>query len=213
MPGDLELELKYRADGEESLRALTAIDRLGAVELGAPRPVDEVDRYLDTPSGDLSRARWACRLRTRERRTIVSLKGPAQHEPGDALHRRPEVEGPAGSGLDPAAWPDSPARDLLMRLSGGAQPLAERVALQQRRTEREARLGGRRVGTLSLDVVSVRHRDRPLGVLHLVELELAGHAEPLAGALSAELAARPGLRADPHSKLEHALALLDAVRP
>lgn len=213
MPGELELELKYRADGEESLRALAVIARLGEAELGPPRAVDEVDRYLDTPSGDLSRARWACRLRTREGRTIVSLKGPAQHAPGDALHRRPEVEGPAGSGLDPAAWPDSPARDLLMRLSGGARPLAERVVLQQRRTEREARLGGRPLGTLSLDVVSVRHADGPLGVLHLVELELAAHAEPVADALAAALAARQGLQADPHSKLEHALALLDAVRP
>ena len=59
--------------------------------------VDEVDRYLDTVDLRLATARWACRLRTREGRTIVSLKGPCGTCSGDALHLRGEVEGPASA--------------------------------------------------------------------------------------------------------------------
>ncbi len=208
--GRIEAELKFWAEDDRPLRALAIAVWLGPAQLGTPRVVDEVDRYLDTADGRLAAARWACRLRSREGRTIVSLKGPAEHEPGDLLHRRPELEGPAGDGLSPMAWPPSPARDQLVGLTGGA-PLAERFTLQQERTERGVTLDGARAGLLSLDRGTILLRGVEVGRLAVVELELDPAALEVGvdhRPLAAALAATPGLVADPSSKLERALALL-----
>jgi inorganic triphosphatase YgiF len=210
--GRIEAELKFWAEDERPLRGLATVTGLGPAQLSPARIVDEVDRYLDTADLRLAAARWACRLRSREGRTLVSLKGPAEHEPGDPLHRRPEVEGPVGPGLLPQTWPPSPARDQLLTLTGGV-PLVERFRLKQERTERAVVLHGVRVGLLSLDRGTVLQRGVVLGRLAVVELELDPSAlesgidhAPLAEAL----AAVPGLVADPSSKLERALALLTA---
>jgi inorganic triphosphatase YgiF len=210
-----EVEAKLLADGPGPLAALAALDRVDGVRLGPPRTVDEVDRYLDTAGGRLSAALWACRLRRREGVVRVSLKGPPEGVAGSAVHRRPELEGPATESLDPATWPDSAARRFLDELRG-EEPLVERLLLVQRRTERAVLLdGGTTLGTLSLDEVSIGSGERRAGDLYAVELELASDAGDAATVtlerLAAILAARPGLRADPRSKLEHALAALAAL--
>jgi inorganic triphosphatase YgiF len=212
MDATIEVELKLRSETEEPLRALALTARLGPATLGPASEAVELDRYLDTVDGRLAAAGWACRLRSRHGTTIVSLKGPPQHDHGDSLHRRPEVEGPASTDLAPDRWPSSPAREQLLELSGGGT-LVERLALRQRRTEREAHIDGQRVGTLSLDRVQVEHRGATLGGFVAVELELDGVAlgngfdpAPLADAL---LTTR-GLVHEPHTKLERALALLDS---
>lgn len=209
----IESELKLRADGDAPLTELAVRETLGPALLGRPHTVDELDRYLDTAGLRLASLGWACRLRTREGGTTLSLKGPAEHAAGAALHRRPELNGPATPGTDPADWPPSEARARLLAMAG-AEPLVERFALAQERTEREVRWGGERAGTLSLDRVHVLHREVELGRLHLVELELdpvaavAGlDAEPLSLALQ-EIT---GLRLDPMSKLEHALEMIGAA--
>jgi inorganic triphosphatase YgiF len=205
----VEVELKLSASGAGPLEWLASVERLGKARLGPATTIDELDRYLDTPDRRLASARWACRLRTRGDRTIVSLKGPAEPGSGGALHRRPEVEGPATAEPDPPAWPPSEARDFVDELRAG-QPLAERLALAQRRTERAVLIDGARLGTLSLDRVRVLHDGAPLGELHVAELELtAGANEAQLGELAAALAAVEGLRPDPTTKLERALALLD----
>lgn len=204
-----EIEAKFLANGPEPLDELAATRTLGRASLGAPREVDEVDRYLDTADHRLARELWACRLRERDGASLVSLKGPRQAGDGAWLHRRAELEGPAGPSLDPSSWPPSEARALLDRLRAGL-PLVERFSLVQRRTERAVMLDGREVGTLSLDRVTVRAPDgRPAGELQAVELELGpdGRHEALEE-LAAELARRPGLRPDPRAKLEHAIDLL-----
>jgi inorganic triphosphatase YgiF len=213
MAATIEVELKLSAD-EAALRSLAAAEGMGPARLGPTRQVEELDIYLDTPDLRLAAARWACRLRTRDGRRTVSLKGPAEHLPGEALHRRPEVEGPGpGPGdetADPLRWPPSPARDLGLRLSGGA-PLEERLALRQRRTERDVLVDGRRVALLSLDRVSVERRGARLGELRVVEVEVVGEAAPGAWLrqVADALAARPGLRPEPMSKLERALELAE----
>lgn len=205
----VEVELKYAAD-PPALEVLAAIERLGPAEVGPAILNDETDRYLDTADGRLAAAAWACRLRTRRvegvARTFVSLKGPAEAVAG-AMHRRPELEGPATGDPDPDAWPPSAARELLASLAAGA-PLAEGVVLEQRRRERPVRLAGRTIATLSLDEARILHAGEPLGNLRVVELELAdGSAAPVEE-LAAALERVPGLHADPRSKLEHALALV-----
>jgi inorganic triphosphatase YgiF len=202
----VEIEAKFRAAGTGPLRALERIDRLGPATLGALEEVDEIDRYLDTDDERLASARWACRLRERRGTVRLSLKGPpeptATGVDTTALHRRPEVEGPAGPGLVPGDWPSSAARVLLERLSGGAA-LSEWVRLVQRRGERPVVLEGVRIGTLSLDDVRVVHGDRERDRLYVVELELADGLTPPVAVLDA-LAATDGLRGEPLTKLEHA---------
>lgn len=204
MTHPIELELKYRADGPAPMAALAAAERLGDARLGPVSVSDELDRYLDTADLRLAAARWACRLRTRHGRTVVSLKGPAE-QAGGALHRRPEVEGPAEPGRDPRAWPPSPARDLLARLSGEGE-LLERFVLAQRRSERGVTVRGRLVGLLSIDESTVLHRGRERGRLLTVELELRDDAAAVE--LAAALDGIAGLRPEPHTKLEHALAMI-----
>jgi inorganic triphosphatase YgiF len=213
----LEVEARFRADDRGSLGTLATTPTLGQAELGPAEVVDELDRYLDTDDGRLATARWACRLRTRHGMTRLSLKGPAAGDTGAAwLHRRPEMEGPATDALDPAAWPPSEARDRLAELAGD-RPLHERFRLAQRRTERAVALGGRALGTLTLDAVRFLGPDgRDLGTLDTVELELAmdddgrprAAAETALGRLADALAALPGLVPEPRTKLEHALARL-----
>ncbi|MEO8639734.1 MAG: CYTH domain-containing protein [Chloroflexota bacterium] len=206
----VEAELKYTALTERPLEELASAEVLGPARLGLARTVAEVDRYVDTPDLRLAAARWACRLRSRDGRTIVSLKGPAEHAAGDLLHRRAEVEGPADPDLEPPAWPPSPARDLLLAMTAGAA-LVERFSLEQERTERAVSVEGTRIGELSLDRVRVVHDGIEIGRMAVVELEL----DPGALAtgfehvpLSVALSAVDDLVPDPASKLERALAML-----
>ena len=99
----VEAELKYTAADERPLRELAT--RRGA-RPGAPRR-----RAAPSPSWTDTSTPPTCawrRLAGRAGcgratgRTIVSLKGPAEHAAGDVLHRRPEVEGPADAEPGPA---------------------------------------------------------------------------------------------------------------
>jgi inorganic triphosphatase YgiF len=206
-----EVEAKFRADGPAPLVQLLDAERLGEALLGPAVAVDELDRYLDTAAGALSLARWACRLRSRDGATRISLKGPPTAGTGGWLHLRREVEGPATDDLDPASWPESPARRLLLDLSGGA-PLFECLRLAQHRTERAVTVDGRPIGTLTLDRVGIGTVDGEHGQLHVVELELAATGSEdraILDRLGAALAALPGLSPDAETKLEHAMALLE----
>lgn len=211
MPDDLEVELKFLAETDAPLRALEGAQRLGSAHLGQPDTFDELDRYLDTGDGRLAAEGWACRLRLRHGEWLVSLKGArrAAARPDSVLHHRPELEGPASDQLDPAGWPASRARELLLAVAAG-RPLAERLRLAQVRTEREVGVQGRPAGTLSLDRVTVLRDARQLGDLRAVELELHNADEALAEPLAEALRAIPGLVPDQLSKLEHALRMLES---
>ena len=212
-----EVESKFRAADRRTLQRLATVDRLGPARLGPASVAEEADRYLDTPEGLLAAAGWACRLRTRAGRTIVSLKGTAASKVGDlsGVHRRPEVEGPATAAIEPGTWPASAARDLLLELTRGV-PLEQRLRLDQRRTERVVALGGDEVATLSLDEVHVFDREGgSAGWLLIVELEHPDGApdrEPALAPVASALRAEPGLVPDPLTKLEHATRLIAESR-
>ncbi len=205
----IEVELKFSADGPAPLKRLAIAPRLGPATLGPATRAEELDRYLDTADGRLAAALWACRLRSRGDATKVSLKGAAEASSGTgALHRRPELEGPATATLDVTAWPPSAARDHLDALRAGGQ-LVERLSLAQDRTERPVLVDGVRIGTLSLDDVRVQHDGATMGRLWIVELELLPAADEVAlGALAAALDGVAGLSPDPTTKLERALDIL-----
>jgi inorganic triphosphatase YgiF len=210
-----EIEARFAAPDDAPLDLLASVDHLGPARLGPMRVVDEIDRYLDTPDGRFAAAAWACRLRSRGGRWIVSLKGPPAPT-GDGvpwLHERPEVEGPATEEPDPRRWPASDATARIEELAPDAGVLVERFRLQQRRRERDVAIDGVANGTLSLDAVTVAHDGIELGRLRVVEVELRrgiGRAalEPLAAAL----AGVTGLAPEPRSKLERALDLLAGTR-
>ena len=215
MGASLEVEFKLRAETDAPLLGLAVADRLGPAALGPAAEVAELDRYLDTADGRLSAAGWACRLRSRGGNTRISLKGPPADGTAGALHRRPEIDAPATDDPQPAAWPPSPAREQLLRLSGGGD-LGERLALRQLRTERSAIIDGEPVATLSLDRVSVERDGIEHGALLVVELEMDDQAlqrgvDP--ASMAQALLAIPGLAAEPRTKLERALALLPATAP
>jgi inorganic triphosphatase YgiF len=206
----LEEELRFRAETDEPLDRLAQASHLGGAALGQAVTAEVTDAYLDTADHRLAAMGWACRLRQRGGTTLVSLKGPSQHQAGDPLHRRPELEGPGGPLDDPGGWPESEARDWLLRAVEGSG-LEVRLTLEQQRTEREVTLHGQRVGLMSLDRVVVVDAGRELGRLRIVEVEL----EPAAMAvgldtapLAAALGAVPGLAPDPESKYARSLALL-----
>jgi len=210
-----EVEARFRAETAEPLVELAVRSRLGRAFLGSARTVDEIDRYLDTDDGRLADARWACRLRSREGSTRISLKGPPSGQTESWHHRRPEVEGPANATIDPDGWPASPALELLATLRGG-QPLIEHLRLDQARTERTVTLGdGTSIGTLTLDRVRMSADGRDLGELFVVELELDASSAPAEAELdrlAMELTATAGLVAEPRSKLEHAIDRLAEYR-
>lgn len=203
-----EVEARFRADGRGTLERLAARSTLGDAMLGPPRTVLEEDRYLDTVGGRVGAARWACRLRSREGVTRISLKGPPDAPATGWLHRRPELEGPASPIIEPHAWGASAARDLLLELSGDA-PLVEWLRLLQERTERAVTLDGRLLGTLTLDVVTAERGGSRLGQMLVVELEIRADGDPDRDLtpLAEALATEPGLEAEPRTKLELALAL------
>jgi inorganic triphosphatase YgiF len=203
----VEAELKYTALDERPLRELERAERLGPAHLGVPRTVAELDRYLDTADLRLAAIRWACRLRSRQGRTVVSLKGPAEHAAGDLVHRRPELEGPVDASLDPLGWPASAARDRLLTMAGGAL-LTERFRLEQERIERSVTMRGLRIGTLSLDRVRVLFGETELGRLLVVELEFEAGDTVDHRPLAAALGQLPGITPDPLSKFERAERML-----
>ncbi len=202
--GPLEVELKYDVLDRAAVQPLLDAPALAGLAAGPWRETDVEDRYVDTPGRALERLGYAARIRRRGRRTTVDLKSLT---PADgALHRREEVEGPAGDGLDPHAWPSSDARELLLRALG-SEPLEERFRIRQRRMARDLR-GADGAAELSLDDVEVLHGDEQLGRLTVLEVELRGGDETLLSGIATALEASGAVRASARSKFEVAGELL-----
>ncbi|MEK7784428.1 MAG: CHAD domain-containing protein, partial [Chloroflexota bacterium] len=123
------------------------------------------------------------------------------------IHQREEYEVEVPPNAPPEAWPESPARELALRLSGG-QPLAELFVIRQQRILRSVRQGRRQVGVLSLDAVEVEAGERK-ATFHELEIELSptGALDDLQSL--GELLAPHKLEPQALSKFERALALLD----
>ena len=143
------------------------------------------------------------RARLREARDGVTLTIKRRGTLTGAITTRAELEGPATSALEPAAWPASAARDLLVAAIGGDR-LVEIAALRQRRLVRNLRRGTTLV-ELSLDEMDALDQGQPVD--HRVELEAelkAGPAAPLDD-LAAALGSVEGVGPPVGSKLDFAL--------
>ncbi len=207
----IEVELKYRVDdlaaGERYLRAT----QLGGFEGGLEsiRTIVLEDRYVDTSDGALGRAGFAVRLRQSESGTVVSAKSLGHTDgPGGAL-RREEIEGPADRAATPLDWPVSDARALVLEHAGDA-PLIELVTVRQLRHKRQLTSNGTLV-ELSLDEIDVVARGRVVDRFVELEAELMAGDEAGLGPLAAMLDAEGGLRRTTGSKLQAAMAAVDAT--
>jgi CHAD domain-containing protein len=203
----MEIEAKYTVPDTATLADLLALKGLAAYKFRAAGEKQLTDHYLDTASRDVLQGGYACRMREGEMDGgwLITVKGLGGAE--GEIHRREEYEVEVPPNAPPEVWPESQARELALRLSGG-QPLIELFAIHQQRTVREVKLGRRRVGLASLDAVEIEAGERK-AVFHELEIELAptGKLEDLQalGTLLAPYKLEP----QPHSKFERALALLD----
>ena len=202
MDDPVEVELKYSVTDPAALERRLERDWLGGLAAGPWRTVEMIDRHLDTADGAVRRAGFAARLRRTGDVTVISLKGAAVNGSGGALHRRPEIEGPASEGLDPTAWPASEARERLLALTG-PRPLEVRFTLRQTRRERDLR-GADGWAVLSLDAVGVEAAGQSLGDLRILEVESKGGSEAILTGVARELAAEPALA--PETRTKAALA-------
>jgi len=203
----VEIEAKYAISDPAVFDALLELRALGEYGL---RPTGErhvVDHYLETADRDLLRGGYACRLREGEAngQWLLTVKGLGGAD--GALHQREEHECEVPPGSGPADWPESPARDIVTRLSEG-RPLTELFTLRQLRTSRAVEQGDRAVGELSLDTVDADIAGRKTRALELeIELGPSGTMDDL-HAIDAELREHD-LKAQSTSKFERALAMLD----
>jgi CHAD domain-containing protein len=202
-----EIELKYDVTDRAALQALLDAPEIAGLGGGRWRESIVEDRYLDTADRALGQSGYAARLRVGGGRTILGLKAltPAR----GPLHRRREIEGPAGDGLDPAAWPASEARDMLVQAVGG-QPLEELCRIRQRRRVRVVRGAGGEV-ELSLDEVEVFRGGRRLGAFPVFEAELRTGDESVLEGIAAAIDATGSTHASDRSKFEVAMDLVAAA--
>ena len=197
------------------------------------------DRYVDTDGRAILQAGYACRLRlvgtdldlvdesgaarSAPGSYIATLKGLGGADASSGIHQRAEYEVPV-DGADLNTWPDSPARDLALRLCE-ARSLVELLSLVQERhlrlVHRDSPAGSRLVAELSLDVVTPtlagthddasRDGGEPQTYFELeIELLEEGSQTDLQ-ALAESLRTTWGLQPEARSKFERGLELANIV--
>ncbi len=208
----VEIELKFRVDDAAAGEAVLTTERFGslAAEDEPARAVEMSDRYVDTADGALSRAGYAVRLRRLADSTLVSVKSLTRVAAAGGAARREEIEGPADDVAPPADWPASDARALVIEHVGDA-PLTHLVTIRQRRLRRRYASDAATV-ELSLDRVEIMAGDLVLERFTELEAELVSGEEAALTVVAAVLDGTEGLRRATSSKLDQAMAAIDAAR-
>ncbi|MBU0494570.1 MAG: CYTH domain-containing protein [Chloroflexi bacterium] len=212
----MEIEAKFAIPDKAAFQRLLAAESLAGMRLVAEATRTEHDHYLDTPDWAIRRHGYACRLRQRGNKRIITFKGVGQAQ--GAIHQRPEHETmlPPGATLDPATWPAGPARDLAEELYPG-QALQPLFDLHQTRHLRTLLDGSRVVAQVSLDHVCLgqvclarpgnEHADQSTYLELEVELTLTGTLADLERVVE-ELTTHWHLLPETRSKYERALTML-----
>jgi CHAD domain-containing protein len=210
-----EIEAKFVIPDAGVSRRLKLLRRLAGFRLGERKVLRVLDTYLDTKDRVLMAAGVACRVRRQDDGQVwLTLKemGAAK----GAVHRREELDlllpaGESGSrGMFAVrGWPEGPVRARILQVVGRKR-LTRLATLRQRRTIRPVAQDGHTVALLSLDDVQVR-AGGAVERFSEVEVELAdrggnGELNRLTRCLEREWGLRPAVR----SKLERAVALVDA---
>jgi CHAD domain-containing protein len=210
-----EIEAKFVIPDARVSRRLKRLRRLAGFRLGERKVLRVLDTYLDTKDRLLMGAGVACRVRRQDDGQVwLTLKemGAAK----GAVHRREELElllpaDESGSrGAFPVrGWPESPVRARVLQVVGRKR-LIRLATVRQRRTIRPVAQDGHTVALLSLDEVQVR-AGGAVERFAEVEVELTGRgANGGLNRLASCLEREWGLRPETRSKLERAVALVDA---
>lgn len=195
----LEIEAKYTASRTQFLYLLK-IRALGEYSLETTGEQTLIDHYVDTSERDIKKAGYACRMREKNGRWTLTVKGLGGVE--GAIHQREEYETEIQRNMPLEQLPDSPARDLALSLSR-SNPLVELCAIHQRRAKRVVCQGKRRVGEMSLDVVDMGAGEQ----IYEVEIELQQDGTLADLQVLDEILQKDGLRPELLSKFERAMAL------
>lgn len=222
---ELEIKLSARPDipgGPDALFGrLRELPALGGCPLGAVTEVAIRDVYYDTPTGALSRARCALRLRVEDGRPLVTLKA-AEVWTGAGLARREEYEAPlTGASLAhvlrllaerslvprPALAAVRQADFAAGRPAGPLSPILDTTTRRWNRPVLRPG-GGAPVATLCLD--RVEYAGLPGQAFYDVEVEVTGDGreQELAHLSAALQAESEGLAPSAESKLVRGLRLL-----
>jgi adenylate kinase len=203
----MEIEAKFCIPNVETFQRLRATKQLSGFALSPGQAKQVYDTYLDTEEQQILGAGFACRRRKQAEGTLVTLKGLGGSE--GAVHRREELEIRMPAYQPPEEWPDSPARDQVLKLIGAA-PLFSLFDLHQVRLERRVSQDERLIAELSLDAVHLAAEDRELSFFELeVELAPQGTEEDLTAIVSF-LQDEWSLEPETRSKFERALAFLES---
>ena len=200
----MEVEAKFLVAGPSAYERVRALTQIGGYALLEGRMENVLDVYKDTTDRALLSAGYACRYREREGTLVITLKSVAP--PQNEVHRREELEVTIPEDTAPSGWPESAARETVLRLIG-ENPLEELFHLRQSRFVRPLADGERSVASASLDEVRVGMRSAVRGWRELeVELSPTGTEKDLA-AIAAWLRTTLGLRPARISKFEKALGI------
>jgi CHAD domain-containing protein len=204
--GRTEIEAKYVVPDGSIFERLLAIESLGEYRLVARGEQRVTDRYFDTQHRDLFHGGYACRRRVGDAGgpEVVAVKGLGGAR--GAVHRRSEHEVKVPPGTPVERWPAGPGRDIVLQLTR-ERPLVELFTVSQHRTVRDVKRRGRRVAVLSLDRVEFGAGATPAAYELEIELTPFGDAADLRAL--GKLLHPFSLQAQPLSKFERALALMD----
>jgi inorganic triphosphatase YgiF len=204
----MEIEAKFTVPDPSVYWSLQTTDHLAGYSLSTTQVKPVWDAYLDTKSQRILAAGYSCRQRVTREGIVITLKSLGGAK--GAIHHRRNYELSMVTSRPPVEWPDSPLRDLVLRLIGG-EPLLTFFELRQTRVIRMLKEDDQPVAELSLDSVSLVTTDTEQVYLVLEVKLLPQTPEGTLMTIACYLQDVWHLKPEPLSKFERALVLLDML--
>jgi len=204
----MEIVAKFALPDPGLFWRLQVVTKMAGYRLSTQKLQDICDIYLDTKDDRLFAAGYTCRRRILP--TGMSMIVTNLNKPEGPVHHRQKLEVALAAALPLARWPESPARELVLKLSG-QQPLAPLFKIQLTRLVRVLQGHDQLLAELKLDRVSLIVNDEEQ-VYHELEVELLSSVPgqimtDLIGCLQNEWY----LPLEPRSKFQRALELLEWI--
>ncbi len=204
-----ETEWKYTIPDSETAMRLWETRQLGPFTVGDYTAIQVQDSYYDA-DGAIFAAGYACRFRQTEDGGAIQLKTLV---PADgSLHQRTEVHAATDQPSQPAAWPEGPARQIVLDAVGG-QELRRLFTITQTRHLAPLLAEGKVVADVSLDEVQwqVGENTQDAWELEIEMVEGVGVTD--LSVLNKLLLEEWGLQAEASSKFERGLKMMEALGP
>jgi len=204
----MEIVAKFAVPDPGLFWRLQVVTKMAGYRLSTQKLQDICDIYLDTKDDRLFAAGYTCRRRILP--TGMSMIVTNLNKPEGPVHHRQKLEVALAAALPLARWPESPVRELVLKLSG-QQPLAPLFKIQLTRLVRVLQGHDQLLAELKLDKVSLIVDDEEQ-VYHELEVELLPSVPgqimtDLIGCLQNEWY----LPLEPRSKFQRALELLEWI--